>query len=172
MVGLLGEEDKVPAGKRHMISTRDNSEYKWKQDGGVQDSIIGALEVHSEPQLNYRADLGKKYVGDRTEEFEEALKVWDEWKLRDEFIEACSNVPPETCCCGIIPQDDESMKAIQKSLKKGWIHSTNQRLHNEHKHFKLDAYIWMWHNVSGKSETNILLLRFLSTKSTAAASSK
>jgi hypothetical protein len=163
MVRLLGEEDKVPAGKRHMISTRDNSEYKWKQD--VQDSILGALEVHSEPQLNFRADLGKKYVADRAEEFEAALKVWDEWKLRDEFMEACSSVPPETCCCGIIPQDDETMRAIQKSLKKGWIHSTNQRLHHENKHFKLDPYIWMWHNVSGKFETNVLLLRFLSTKS-------
>ena len=26
--------------------------------------------------------------------------------------------------------------------------------------FKIDCYVWNWHNATGKAETNILLIRF------------
>ena len=167
---FLGDEDSVPSDKRHQISTRDNSAYKWQQDGGVQHTILGALEVHSEPDLQVHEPLSQRFVaGDgedspRRQDFEAACRVWDDWNLREEFVKACDNVPPETCCCGLLPDSDNTIKVIVKSLNKGWVRKTNQRLQDENKGFKLHLYLWTWHNVSGKAETNVLLVRFISTK--------
>jgi hypothetical protein len=46
------DEEEVPKGKQHMIKVL-NSVYKW-QDGP---NVIGALEVHSEPDFKPRDHL-------------------------------------------------------------------------------------------------------------------
>lgn len=160
MSNLLGEREDVPASKQNMISTRENSDYKWQQTR----SVIGALEVPSEPDFNFEGDLNPRFVEGLESEFDEALDVWNKHKLRKEFIKACKNVPQASFCCGLLTDQDKWIRNIQKSLTKGWIKATNQRLRAELKTFYLDVFIWQWHNATGKSTTNILLIRFFETK--------
>uniref|UniRef100_A0A7S2Y4E9 Uncharacterized protein n=1 Tax=Entomoneis paludosa TaxID=265537 RepID=A0A7S2Y4E9_9STRA len=157
---VMGEREEVPSTKANMISTRDNSDYKWQQARGV----IGALEVSSEPDLDLDGDLLPRYVDGMEQEFDAALEIWNEEKLRKEFVKACKNVPMATFCCGMLPDQDEWIKNIHKSLTKGWVKATNQRFRTEQKDFFLDIYIWNWHNATGKSITNILLIRFYESK--------
>ena len=147
------EQEEVPPGKKYMISTRNNSEYKWHAR-----DVVGALEVSSEPELKLRLPLTERVV--KKELFERYLKVWKDWKLRDEFIQACENAPKETCCCGLVSDNDATIKKLVEALNDGWIKATNEKLVRHHKNFKLDAYNWNWHNATGKAETNILLIRF------------
>jgi len=188
-----------------MISTRDNSEYKWQE--GHYDTILGALEIPCDPEFrlygDYRSrhfnpppptsssdqqyedddgddgdDDGNETNGDgpvsptishsqhiisRQEEFDKALQVWEEWNLRNQFIKAVEQIPKETCCCGLLNDDDSTIKALAPALNKGWIKHINKKLHAKQKGFKLDAFVWQWHNATGKSETNILLIRFFKT---------
>jgi hypothetical protein len=65
-----------------------------------------------------------------------------------------------SCCCGLIPDDDATIKDLIPALNKGWIRKVNKQLAEGEKGFKLDVFLWQWSNVSGKSETNILLIRF------------
>lgn len=160
MAPLLGEREEVPANKQNMISTRDNSEYKWQQARGV----IGALEVPSVPVLEFDAEYTPRYVPRKEVLFDAALEVWHEEKLKAEFIKACKNVPPASFCCGLLPDQDQWMKNIIKSLNKGFIKATNQRFRAERKDVYLDIFNWNWHNATGKSTTNILLIRFFESK--------
>ncbi|KAL7571055.1 hypothetical protein ACA910_003771 [Epithemia clementina (nom. ined.)] len=153
---LLGETEDVPSAKKYMISTRDNSDYKW-QDRGV----IGALEVPSEPDLELRGEYIPRHVRGHEELFDQALELWNQRKWRDGFIEACENVPKATFCCGLLPDDDQTIRDIQQKLTKGWIKALNQILRSERKDFLMDVFIWQWHNATGKSLTLILLIRFL-----------
>jgi hypothetical protein len=155
--GLEFEQEEVPKGKKYMISTRGNSEYRW------QDSpqVIGALEVQSEPDFKPQENLKSRCVPERGDDFDNTQAVWDEMKLRDEFVQACEGIPMVTCCCGIIPDDDSSIKEFALVLERGWIKSVNRRLGKREEKFKIDAFVWNWHNATGKAETNILLIRFL-----------
>lgn len=157
LLGMEFEQEEVPKDKKYMISTRLNSVYRW------QDSphVIGALEVHSEPEFNPRDHLESKSAPGREEDFDKTQEVWDEMKLRDEFVAACEGTPKKTCCCGLIPDDDSTIKDLASVLTRGWIKSVNKRLDNRKENFKIDLFVWHWHNVSGKAETNILLIRFL-----------
>jgi len=150
------ETENVPQEKKFHISTRLNSDYKWK----TSSNIIGCLEVPSEPELLLEAEYIKRPVRLSQDAYDYCIEVWDEWNLKAEFLKACESVPKVTCCCGLIPNDDETIKDIVSHLNKGWIRSINQRLLRENKGFKLDLYIWNWHNATGKAETNILLIRF------------
>ena len=153
---LLGESEDVPAGKKYMISTRENSDYKWQDKG-----VVGALEIPSEPDLELRGEYTPRHVQGKEELFDQALEFWNERKWREGFIEACENVPKATFCCGLLPDDDQTIKDMQSKLKKGWIKAMNQILRAERKDFTMDVYVWQWHNATGKSLTLILLIRFL-----------
>ena len=164
-MGLFGvelEQEEVPEGKKYMISTRENSEYKWQNDPHV----IGALEVPSQPDLKVHDHYSSRCVNGKEEAFDDAMEVWEDWKLKEEFVKACDNVPVATCCCGLIQNDDKTIKNLVPSLNNGWIKATNQKLAGENMGFKLDVFIWTWHNAVGKAETNILLIRFFKTKTT------
>lgn len=150
------ESENVPKNKKYMISTRGNSAYKWQTDP----SIIGALEVPSEPRLNLHDEYTAWGVEGKQDVFEEALHVWMERNLRDDFIRACENVPIETCCCGLLSDDDSTMKVLVPAVNNGWIKATNIKLAQSGHTFAIDTFIWTWHNATGKSETNILLVRF------------
>lgn len=160
-MGLFGvdlEREDVPRNKNFMISTRDNSDYKWQQG---HPEIFGCLEVPSDPSLDVRGEYSSRPVKGKEDLLAEALRTWDEWKLKSELVKACNSIPPEYCCCGIMPDPDETLKkAIIPQLNKGWIRDVNTRLRDDRAGFKLNAYLWQWHNASGKSETNILLIRF------------
>jgi hypothetical protein len=60
----------------------------------------------------------------------------------------------------LIPDDDATIKDLIPALNRGWIKSVNKHLSEGKAGFKLDVFLWQWNNVSGKSETNILLIRF------------
>ena len=153
--GMKFEQEKVPKDKKFMISTRDNSGYKWHAK-----QVVGALEVPSEPDLQLRLAYTQRTVDGKEELFQSYVKTWDRWGLREEFIQACENLPPETCCCGFVTDNDETIKRIAGSLNQGWIKSTNESLAKRGKKFRLDTFLWTWHNAVGKAETNILLIRF------------
>lgn len=159
---ILGEREEVPAAKQNMISTRDNSDYKWQNGNGR--SVLGALEVPCEPDLDIRGELTARYVTGHEADFDNALEWWNENKLRKQFIKACESVPQASFCCGLLPDQDEWIKNIQKQLTKGWVKATNQKLRSERKEFFIDVYIWNWHNATGKSVTNIILVRFHESK--------
>ena len=157
VLGMEFEQEEVPKDKKYMISTRLNSVYRW-QDGP---NVIGALEVHSEPDFQPREHLESQSVPGRQDDLDKTQKVWDEMKLRDEFVAACEGIPKSTCCCGLIPDDDSTMKEVARVLTRGWIKSVNKRLAKREENFQIDIFVWQWHNATGKAETKILLLRFL-----------
>jgi hypothetical protein len=142
------------------ISTRDNSDYIWQ--AGVD--VYGALEVSSVLEFDFRAPLVARYVPDREPEFDRFLQVWEELKLKDEFVQACANIPLRTSCFGMVRNDDRTIKEMCKNLSIGWIKTTNQRLKARRELLRLDAFVWSWHNATGKAKTNIMLIRFLNNR--------
>lgn len=149
------EEEKVPDSKRHMISTRLNSAYKWQTH-----NTVGALEVPSEPTLDVHLEYAKRIVPEKEEKFNEYLKQWDKLHLQSQFIRACNARPVETCCCGMVTNNDETIKTLVPALNKGWVKTVNERLIQANKKFQIDVFLWSWHNATGKAESNILLIRF------------
>jgi hypothetical protein len=150
-------EEQVPDSKRHMISTRDNSYYKWQAK-----HVVGALEVPSEPDLNIRLEYERRPVMGKDDRFQKFMKDWVELKLNREFVKACEMIPPDTCCCGMLTDTDRTIKSLARLLNEGWMTKTNERLLTEGKEFQMDAFVWCWNNATGKAETNILLIRFFS----------
>lgn len=155
--GVEYEQEQVPAKKAYMFSTRDNSEYKWQ----TCKHVIGALEVPSDPSFQIDAEYAVRHVKDHEDAFDDAVQVWDDMKLRDELIRAVEGAPKEFLCCGLVPDDDGTIKKLVRTLNKGWIKDVNQRLHLGQFPFRIDAFLWQWHNATGKSETNILIIRFM-----------
>lgn len=139
-----------------MISTRDNSNYKWQDKG-----VLGALEIPSQPNLELNGEYIPRCAPGKEALFDQALTLWNERKWREGFIEACENIPKATWCCGLLPDDDQTIRDMQGKLNKGWIKAMNQILRAERKDFMMDVFIWQWHNATGKSLTLILLVRFL-----------
>jgi hypothetical protein len=149
------EQEEVPDRKLFRgFSTRDNSDYKWQRARG----IVGALEVYSQPYLNLQEALTPRHVTAHTEVFQDALHKWEELKLRETFIEACDSLPRKKCCCGLLADDDATIKEFVPLLNENWIKLANKKLLDAG--FKVDCFLWNWQNASGKSETNILLIRF------------
>jgi hypothetical protein len=148
------EQDVVPPNKRFLFSTRDNSDYKWQRARGV----VGCLEVKSEPFLCTSALMRPRFVVGKEQVFEHAMKCWEELNLRDSFIQACDLLPKETCCCGLMPDDDATIKEWAVQLNETWVKSTNKKLME--RGVKLECFHWNWQNASGKAETNIFLIRF------------
>lgn len=160
------EQENVPSDKKYMISTRNNSTHKWKAK-----HVVGALEVPSEPDLHLRLPYTEHAVD--ADKFREFMRIWDHYKLRVSFIQACENLPKETCCCGLMTDNDETIKSMVPALNEGFFKRTNEKLARKGKHIRLDAFLWKWHNATGKAETNILLIRFFETpEGTSTTSSK
>jgi hypothetical protein len=149
-------------------STKDNSDFKWKVDR----SVVGALEVLTDPNLDLRAEMIEHNIIGYDDQFQECLKVWKDLKLKKEFIAAFESIPPTTSCCGLIMMQDQTIKHIVPLLNKGWVKSVNETVHDSG--FKISIFVWKWSNISGKAETVIALIRFhsLTGSNTAAESNK
>ena len=146
-----------------VIQTRDNSDFLWQRTP-VGTECWGALELACKLEFDYRAPLQPRFVEDRKEIFDKCLQVWKKMELADEFVTACESVAPWTACCGMVRNDDRTIQETAETLRKGWIKNVNQRLKQKEQIFKLDVYVWSWHNATGKTKTNILLIRFLSAR--------
>jgi hypothetical protein len=127
----------------------------------------GALQVTSEPFFQPKVDLKPLFRREKNDDqneyktkFEDALQAWEDGSLRKHFIRACNDLPDNACCCGLIRSTDSSSTIQQYTalLNNGWIKHANKTLVK--RGFKIDAYHWRWPNTAGKSETNILLIRF------------
>mmetsp|Transcript_30038 Transcript_30038/g.42592 ORF Transcript_30038/g.42592 Transcript_30038/m.42592 type:complete len:159 (-) Transcript_30038:200-676(-) len=148
------EQENVPEGKVFRASTRDNSHNKWQTK-----HVVGSMEVESEPVLNVRSDLrplNPKVT--REARWREAQNAWDELFLRKTFIEASESIPIELCCCGFLPDNTATIKKISLHLNQTWVKDANKKLQG--RGFKVDTFVWSWHNLSGQSQTHILLIRF------------
>jgi hypothetical protein len=137
-----------------LFATKDNTGYKWQRARGV----VGALEVSCEPVLRLRDDMTPRYVAGREKTFQDALQAWEDMKLREAFIQACESLPAEVCCCGIMRDDETTIKEFVPLLNDTWCKVATKKLMK--RGIKVDAFLWNWQNASGKAETNILLIRF------------
>lgn len=155
-MGRIETEDVAPDKRMHQ-STRANSEDKW-----LHGNVVGALEVASEPDLDYRKEL-VRHAGKegQQEAFARALEAWKTLHLDASFVSACESIPPETCFCGLIPDEEETKKKLVKELNKAWAKDTNEKLAMYN--IKVDVFLWIWHNISGKSESRVILIRFHDT---------
>jgi hypothetical protein len=142
------------------LCTRQNSEHKWR----TLPTIMGCLEVPSEPTLSLQARYVRRPVADHAANFGQALHVWHELQLRHEFVAACAGTAQvHTCCFGLLSNDDAVIRELVPDLNRGWVRATNRRLHRLGHAFTIDCFVWNWQNALGKSETNILLIRFHKT---------
>ena len=137
-----------------IFANRNNSDYKWQR----AKMVVGALEVKSDPIFKPKDDLLPRYKEGEEGAFEEALQAWEDLKLREAFIKACDDLPAEVCCCGLLQDEDASIKQYVTLLNDGWIRSANKKLGP--RGVKIDSFLWNWQNASGKAETNIMLIRF------------
>lgn len=158
---MVDDAEVVPKSKRNLrFSTRENSAFKWKEDK----TVVGALEVKSEPYFDFTSKLSEKKVLTLEAEFDECLRIWKELKLRKTFIEACEGIPQDTYCCGLVNDQDRTIKKMVPMLNEGWTTSLNEKLAD--KGCRISCFVWSWNNPSGKAETVVLLIRFHSlTKS-------
>jgi len=148
----------VPKDKKWHASTRANSQDKWKLDAKRGDPV-GALEVQSEPSLDFREPLSPLVGGqDDADLWRRAQEAWKAEGLRTKLVEASKGVPVESCCCGLVPDDEKRIKDMVPYLNRHFVPVANEAL-REHG-FEVDAFLWWWHNLQGKSETTIVLIRF------------
>lgn len=169
-VERLVEREHVPPEKEFHVSTRENSEYKWQ----TNKHIIGALEIDSEPDLNLRQPFSELVrhepnkkntttttttATNRSAKFKEAQRVYDEeFHLHESFIEAAEGFPVQMGCCGLIRNDEKTIRKMTPYLNQTWVPAANEKLKT--KGFKVDCYVWKWSHISGQSESHVLLIRF------------
>ena len=91
-IGVKLEQETVPANKRYMISTRENSEFKWQNDP----TLLGALEVPSDPYFRLDGEYSSRPVAGKEGPFDKALEVWEQMNLRQEFQKAAETGPKST----------------------------------------------------------------------------
>lgn len=145
---------------RFRLASRINSAFKWQQDK----SVIGALEIPSNPFFDYRGEYIHEPVSLHVQkEFDACLSAWNTRKLKRSFIEACNDIPPSTHCFGIIQDHSKTIEMTAKMLNIGWVKAINKSLYEEG--FKISCFAWRWSNLIGKAETTIFLIRFHSLKS-------
>lgn len=135
-------------------STKDNSAFKWKVDR----TVVGAFEIVTEPDLDLRAPMTLHKIEGCRNELQRCLEIWDKLELRKEFIKAFESIPPESTCCGMCVEQDETILKIIPLLNKGWANATNENLLKEN--FRISLFVWKWQNISGKSKTVIPMIRF------------
>jgi len=150
----MGKSGRCEPGREFRSSTKMNSDFKWKVDR----SVVGALEIETDPVVDLTAEMRLHDIPGCEAEFKEYFKVWKDLKLKDEFIQAYETLPPETVCCGVITNQDKTIRKNVHALNEGWIKSVNARL--AVKGFKLSVFVWQWTNMTGKAETVIPMIRF------------
>jgi hypothetical protein len=91
-IGINLEQEAVPANKKYMISTRENSEYKWQTDP----AIVGGLEVPSDPYFRLDGEYNSRPVPGKQHEFDRALQIWESMGLRQEFQKSAEAGPKST----------------------------------------------------------------------------
>lgn len=139
-----------------IFATKQNSAIKWQRARGV----IGALEVKSEPYLDIREELQPHLVKGNETIFHHAVKAWEDLKLRQDFIKTVKQLPTETCCCGFMSDDDATKRNYVELLNNSWCKQATKKLNQAGHAFKVDTFLWNWQNASGKSESNIIMIRF------------
>jgi len=135
-------------------STKVNSSFKWKTDR----TVVGALEIVTDPDLDLAAPMIVHCIPGYDTEFDGYHEVWKKLNLRKEFIEAYKSIPPQTTCCGLVAEQDATIKANTPLMNKGWFKSKDKVL-KEHG-FRLSLFVWTWNNLAGKGETVIPMIRF------------
>ena len=135
-------------------STKVNSDFKWKADK----TVVGALEVQTDPGLDLKAELVLHDVIGHEDELEVFLDVWKDLKLKDEFIKAYESIPPVTSCCGLLTVQDKTIRNNVYLLNDGWVKHKNKMLLE--KGFQISIFVWYWSNLIGKAETVIPMIRF------------
>jgi len=154
--GVFRKKEPTTSIRRESFFVTGN-ELKWQR----AKMVVGALEVKSEPFFQPKEDM-KPLYRDNEElktKFEDALQAWEDLKLRKKFIKACNDLPDTVCCCGLSQADSSStIKQYVALLNDGWVKYANKKLVS--RGFKIDTFHWNWQNTTGKSETNILLIRF------------
>mmetsp|Transcript_6630 Transcript_6630/g.7676 ORF Transcript_6630/g.7676 Transcript_6630/m.7676 type:complete len:109 (-) Transcript_6630:142-468(-) len=70
---MNNSERMEPSNRWRRSSTRENSEFKWKHDH----SVVGALEVALEPNIDLRAEMIQHNIVGYDDEFGKFLKVWE-----------------------------------------------------------------------------------------------
>jgi hypothetical protein len=151
-----GMDEREEPNRNLRISTRVNAAFKWKHDK----SVVGGLEVKSVPLLDLHAKLEEKKVLLLEDEFGECLKFWKELKLRKSFIEACESMPPATHCCGLVNDQDGTIKNWVTLLNAGWCKKVNEQINDLGYLYKVSCFVWSWSNASGKAETVVMMIRF------------
>lgn len=142
----------------HRFSTRLNSEFKWQLDK----SVVGALEVKSQPCFDPRAKMKEFDIIGMEAEFKECARIWKEFGMRKSFIEAVNSIPPETTCCGLIKNDGATVKKLVPLLNGGWVRGMNEKIKD--RGYKISCFVWSWSNITGKTDSVVLLIRFHSLK--------
>eukprot|EP00545_Synedropsis_sp_CCMP1620_P013016 CAMPEP_0119013604 /NCGR_PEP_ID=MMETSP1176-20130426/8561_1 /TAXON_ID=265551 /ORGANISM="Synedropsis recta cf, Strain CCMP1620" /LENGTH=167 /DNA_ID=CAMNT_0006966707 /DNA_START=99 /DNA_END=602 /DNA_ORIENTATION=+ len=148
------KREHVPEDKEWRPSTRENSDYKWQTQ-----FVVGALEVDCMPDLNLGGPMTPhNSVALRAPRFEEAQAAFKECGLRESFVEEAETFPFVKCCCGLIRDDPKTIKRLGPHMNETWVEDANKKLKD--KGFKVDCFVWSWNNISGASETIVLLIRF------------
>lgn len=124
MPDLKNDNDEGPEEEYSIFANRDNSAYKWQRARNV----VGALEVVSEPVLVPRDDMEERYYKGREKPFKEALETWEKEELKKDFISAVDNLPVETCCCGLLQDQEETKKEFVHLLNDKWVKKANKKL--------------------------------------------
>jgi hypothetical protein len=148
-----------PSDRELHFSTKENSEFKWKHDK----TVIGALEVVSDPVLNLRAKMMEHDIKSYEEEFQKCLQLWGQWNLGKEFIDAWENLAPQTRCCGYVTDYDNTVKKNVPTLNNTWVRKINEEKFAK-EGYRISLFVWRWSNATGKAETVIPMIRFHSLK--------
>jgi hypothetical protein len=135
-------------------SMRRRGVAKWQTDS----SVIGALQVPSDLDFEYRGKYSERHIRNKEDEFGECSRFWNERKLKRSFIEACDSIPPSTQCCGLMNDSKKTIQEAASLLNSGWVKAMNKNIRSDG--FKISCYAWTWHNATGKAETTVLLIRF------------
>lgn len=152
--GEFLKREHVPDDKAWRPSTRDNSEYKWQTQ-----FVVGALEVECQPGLNVRGPMkDHNSMQLRADRFTEAKAAFKEFRLRESFIEEAEAFPFVKSCCGLIRDDAKTIKRLGPHMNETWAIDANKKMKD--KGFKVDCFVWSWNNITGPSETFVLLIRF------------
>jgi hypothetical protein len=153
------DADADPDGRKphydRQFSRRENAEYKWKHDK----TVLGALEVRSEPVLDLHAKMKEHIILSDEDDFKNCLRIWDDHHLRKALIHAFEEITPRTRCCGMVTDYDATVQHNVLKLNKGWAKSVSDKYFVE-EGYKMDLFVWKWANPTGKSETVILMIRF------------
>lgn len=141
--------------KKFLVSSnRESSQHKWQHDP----SIVGALEVPSDPYLEYRSNYHELPAQLSEQEFSECIHLWNSLKLKKSFIQACDGIPPSTACCGMVPDQNKTIHNTVAMLKPGWERHANKVLKKEG--IKISCFVLTWQNAGGRAQTSVLLIRF------------